>query len=75
MAIKGRLFYVKNDLLLANSWIEKAIIHGYPQKLGEEWLGDCEFRSGNLERAKYYWLNATRLGNRTERLKQKINSL
>jgi len=75
MAIKGRLFYIKNDLLLANSWIEKAIIHGYPQKLGEEWLGDCAFRSGNLERAKYYWLNAARLGNRTERLKQKINSL
>jgi tetratricopeptide (TPR) repeat protein len=75
MAIKGRLYYIKNDLLLANSWIEKAIIHGYPQKLGEEWLGDCAFRSGDLQKAKYYWLNAVSLGNQTERLKQKIKKL
>jgi tetratricopeptide (TPR) repeat protein len=75
MAIKGRLFYIKNDLLLANSWLEKAIIHGYPKKLGEEWLGDCAFRAGNLKQAKYYWLNAVSLGNQTERLKQKIKSL
>ena len=75
MAIKGRLYYIKNDLLLANSWIEKAIIHGYPQKLGEEWLGDCAFRSGDLQKAKYYWLNAVSLGNQTERLKQKLKKL
>ena len=75
MAIKGRNYYVKNDLLLANSWIEKAIIHGYPKKLGEEWLGDCAFRAGDLQRAKYYWLNAVSLGNQTERLKQKLNKL
>jgi tetratricopeptide (TPR) repeat protein len=75
MAIKGRLFYIKNDLLLANSWLEKAIIHGYPKKLGEEWLGDCAFLAGNLKQAKYYWLNAVSLGNQTERLKQKIKSL
>jgi hypothetical protein len=75
MAIKGRNYYIKNDLLLANSWIEKAIIHGYPKKLGEEWLGDCAFRAGDLQRAKYYWLNAVSLGNQTERLKQKLNKL
>lgn len=75
MAIKGRLYYMKNDLLLANSWLEKAIIHGYPQKLGEEWLGDCAYRAGDLERAKFYWLNAISLGNHTERLKQKLQKL
>lgn len=75
MAIKGRNYYIKNDLLLANSWLEKAIIHGYPQKFGEEWLGDCSFQAGDLERAKYYWLNAVSLGNHTERLKQKLNKL
>ena len=75
MAIKGRNYYIKNDLLLANSWLEKAIIHGYPQKLGEEWLGDCAFKAGDLQGAKYYWLNAVRLGNQTERLKQKLNKL
>jgi tetratricopeptide (TPR) repeat protein len=75
MAIKGRNYYIKNDLLLANSWLEKAIIHGYPQKLGEEWLGDCAFRAGDLGRAKFYWLNAVSLGNQTERLKQKLNKL
>lgn len=75
MAIKGRLYYMKNDLLLANSWLEKAIIHGYPQKLGEEWLGDCAYRAGDLGRAKLYWLNAVSLGNQTERLKQKLKKL
>ena len=75
MAIKGRNYYIKNDLLLANSWLEKAIIHGYQQKLGEEWLGDCAFRSGDLQKAKYYWLNAVSLGNQTERLKQKLKKL
>jgi hypothetical protein len=66
---------MKNDLLLANSWLEKAIIHGYPQKLGEEWLGDCAYRAGDLGRAKLYWLNAVSLGNQTERLKQKLKKL
>jgi len=75
MAIKGRLFYIKNEFLLANSWLEKAIIHGYPQKLGNEWLGDCAFQSGDLQKAKYYWLKAVSLGNHTDRLKQKIISL
>lgn len=75
MAIKGRLYYIKNDLLLANSWIEKAIIHGYPKKFGEEWLGDCAFRAGDLQRAKNYWLNAVSLGNQTGRLKQKLQKL
>ncbi|NBV08283.1 MAG: hypothetical protein EBS09_04140 [Flavobacteriia bacterium] len=71
LAIKGRVFYTRNDIPAAIKWIENALELGYPKKLGEEWLGDCFEKLGNKEKAKDHWKQALEAGNDTERLRKK----
>lgn len=72
IAIKGRVYFYQSEVLLAIAWIEKAILNGYPAKLGEEWLGDCEAQLGKQEKAKKHWQAAFELGNQSERLQLKL---
>jgi len=75
MAINGRLLYEKGDYLLSKTWIEKAINNGYPEKFGEEWLGDCLLKTGDIQQAKTHWLKAKSLGNNSVRLSEKLKKL
>ena len=75
MAINGRVLCEKGSFLLAKTWLEKAIINGYPERFGEEWLGDCAYHNGDFVRAKLHWLNAISRGNQSGRIIEKLKNL
>jgi Tfp pilus assembly protein PilF len=75
MAINGRVLCEKGAFLLAKTWLEKAIVNGYPEQFGEEWLGDCAYKNGDPIRAKLHWLNAISSGNQSGRIIEKLKNL
>lgn len=72
IALKSKQCYVKGDYIGSQTWIEKAVKKGYPERFSLEVLGDIANKKGLKENAREYWKQAERKGNQTTRLKSKL---
>lgn len=72
IALKAKHYLTQKNLELAQEWINKAEISGYPLRWCLEFRGDLFFEKGNNNMAVKLWKEAVTNGNHSLRLRKKL---